>query len=809
MIFLYPGWPQTAKSRPSDDLPKEFKKSDDHGLDIAKWVYSQYLSGNSLIRPYEQDKIRTNRDYSFGRQDMNIYEKRYDTPNVPVDGQQAVESPTNQSQFTRLNVSRLGKDHINFKQPLNPLPKYMAAMLGLMADQEVDIVCSAIDERSTSLRKELEFGALVDEMFKPSIQYVQAAVDMQMPPEMAPRPATIEELEMWRKVGTFKLGYEAAAKDAWVETQRISDHSEVGNSVKRELLTIGKAVCGIVEKDGLVYYEHWDIADVIMEDTKKPINRDPSYVARMHFITISDLRVKCPWLTDEECKNLVRDFGTERGLYDTAPLYGTQLRNTNYLYESTKVPVLDFWAKTVDFDYRTTVTTEDGQGEVYNEGYRFRKGVGEVKQWHPDDAKWRDENGERGTILKPRIYKGNGKRSTSVNTERNVLCGTWVIGHEIIYDYGYQKDLAFDYFGRNALIPAVSFKLEGAAWVERMIPIVDEIEMEFIYLQDVLATSPKPGVAIDWKSMSSVPAEQGKFVHPFDMIQIGEKTGRWLYTIAPANPHEPTTINQKPISEVLTSLPQVVQTHIGLIDYWYKEIERNGGISDFMTGGAAADRQGLGVTQIQLNTNTNTLKPVFNGWTAMEERIANFVILKIQSIVNSSDGNNNPYFNILGAGKYAALKSAGNYPPVYWGFRMIPKVSDIMRQEIFKMTEAALGLGKDGVPLIQYSQAFFVFDKLESGNLTDIRIYMAYLEKKRQEEAIAAEKQRKIDETNMAAMLDKEKTANAIQSDNNRSDNAMKQAYLKHRMELERMGMEHTLTKRLNENQAAQAQPQQ
>ena len=44
---------------------------------------------------------------------------------------------------------------------------------------------------------------------------------------------------MWKKLGTFKLGYEAAAKDAWVETERLSDTLEVKEDIIRDLLTIG------------------------------------------------------------------------------------------------------------------------------------------------------------------------------------------------------------------------------------------------------------------------------------------------------------------------------------------------------------------------------------------------------------------------------------------------------------------------------------------------------------------------------------------------------------------------------------------
>jgi hypothetical protein len=576
-----------------------------------------YRSNNTLLKPYENEAVRVNRDYSFGRQDMTIYEKRWDVTTVPVDGAGAVENPQNNSSFVRLNVSRLGKDHINFKQPLNPLPKFLSAMIGVLTDQEADVSCEAIDERSTSLRQELEFGSLVDKMFEPTMKYVQMTMEMGSPPDMAPKPSTMEELQMWKKVGTFKLGYEAAAKDAWVETERLSDNNEVKEDVIRELLTVGKSICNIYDVDGLVKYECRDITDCIMEDTKKSINRDPSYFAYMKYLTLTEVRQKCPWLTDTEVKKLIKDYGNERGMFDNQPTYGTQRRDSTYLFESTKIPVLYFWSKTIDFDYNTHVQNDDGTTDKYKEPYRFRKGVNDIVNWKPEYMDWRDQEEHPGQVLKPREYKGRGKRTTEINSERNVLCGAWIMGSPHIFDYGYQTDLAFDYFSRNALIPAVSFKLEGAAWVERMIPIVDEIEMEFLYLQDTLATSPKPGIAIDWKSMSSVPADNGKFVHPFDMITIGEKTGRWLYTIAPADPHNPTPLNQKPITEVMTALPQVLQTHIMMLDFWYREMERQGGISDFMTGGKPEDRQGLGVSQIVLQTNSNILKPVYNGWTSM------------------------------------------------------------------------------------------------------------------------------------------------------------------------------------------------
>lgn len=797
MMFLSPSWPTEARQRPGDDFPRQVKESHSHGIEIAKWLYGLYRSNSTIVKPYEQSQIKTNRDYSYGRQDMNIYEKRWDQSSVPLDGAGASsnDAPSTQSNFVRLNTSRLGKDHINFKQPLNPLPKYISAMVGILSDQEADVSCEAIDERSTSLRQELEFGSLVDSMFAPTIQYIQATMEMGSPPEMALKPATIEELEMMRKVGTFKLGYEAAAKDAWVETERLSDISEVKEDVIRELLTIGKTVCRIFDVDGLVKFECMDITDVIMEDNKKSINRDPSYFGFLKYLTVTEVRAKCPWLSDEDTRKLIKDYGNERGMYDNQPSFGTQRRDNSYLFESTKVPVLYFWSKTIDFDHNTHVKNEDGTVDKYSEPYRFRKGVGDIVNWKPEHMDWRDQEGKPGQVLKPREYAGKGKRTTEINSERSVLTGCWVIGSEHIFDYGYQEDLAFDYFSRNALIPAVSFKIEGTSWVERVIPIADEIELTFIQLQDTLATSPKSGIAIDWKSMSSVPAENGKFVSPFDMITIGEKTGRWIYTISPPDPHNPQPLNQKPISQIMSSEPQILQMHVSMLDMWYRELERQGGISEFTTGGAPENRQGLGVSQIVLQTNNNTLRPIFNGWTNIKERIANFSILKIQSLINADDDKKSPYLNILGAAKYAALKSAGNWPPTFWGIHMRKQISDLMKQEIFKITESSLGLGKDGVPQITYAQSFYVFDKLEKGNLADIRIYLEYLQKKKEEEAIAREQARKEQETQLAGMIDDKKTQNAIAINQNKSDNSLKQAYLKHKMNLEAATHSHILKK--------------
>jgi len=804
MMYLIPGFPADSRSRPNDDLPRQVKESTAHGLDVAKWLYSMYRSNNTIIKAYEQDQILTNRNYSYGRQDMSIYEKRWDSPTMPVDGNGATSNDApSKSSFERLNVSRLGKDNINFKQPLNPLPKFMSAMIGVLADQEVDISCEAIDERSTSLRQELEFGGLVDSMFAPTTQYMQMTMEMGSPPDMAPKPSTMEELEMWKKVGTFKLGYEAAAKDAWTETERLSDNGEVKEDVARDLLTIGKSVCYIYDVDGLVKYECKDITDVIMEDTKKSINRDPSYFAFLKYLTLTEVRAKCPWISDDEAKKFIKDFGNERGLFDNGPTYGTQRRDSTYLFESTKIPVLYFWSKTIDFDYNTNVSNEDGSTDKYSEPYRFRKGVGDIVNWKPEYIDWRDQEGKPGQVLKPREYKGRGKRSTEVNSERNVLCGAWIMGTPHLLEYGYQQDLAFDYFSRNALIPAVSFKLEGVSYVERVIPILDEIEMTFIQIQDTLATTPPPGIAIDWKSMSSVPADNGKFVHPFDMITIGEKTKRWIYTISPPDPHNPGPLNQKPISEVMTGLPDALKVHIEMMDYWYKELERQGGISDFLTGGSPADRQGLGVSQIVLQTNNNTLKPIFNGWTSMKERIANFAILKIQSLVWGDDDRSSPYFQILGAGKYAALKSAGGHPPVMWGISMIKQVSDLVKQEIYKLVEAGMGLGKDGVPQIQMGPALFIFDKLQKGNISDVRMYIEYIQKKKEEEAIQQEQARQQQQTALAAQLDAQKTQNQKDIDNNKSDNVLKQLYLKHIIQLEANTHQHILGGLANTQQSA------
>ena len=684
--------------KPSDEVDPKYKETPEYALEWSKFIYSQWMNGYTGIKCNEQDKIKLLREYAAGRQSPDIYRQLLapEAKGPKFIGDNQYDSLLKHGE-TMLSV--------DFSKIFSPIPKILLNIQGIMEDTEHDIVVNAMDEKSTSLKSQIKWQKFVDGAFKPFFDYINTTQGL--PTKEDVLPTTLEEMDLMQKIGSFKLAYEIGMQDALIETTNISKNKKIKRSIISDLFTLGKAVvmC-FTDLGGITKYRYVDIADFIIQESTEEDHSDANWGGPVIWMTISDIRARRPDLNEKLLEGLAKQWGRTT----STTLYATETRTGSFYYDSYRVPVGHFFWKSVDQQYQTKHT----DGRTYNES-------------------WGREYDLTGKLVKfntPRMYDTE-YRKTSVHERRNLYCTKYIIGSEIVFDNGPVDEIPFDYAEKDVRLPFMVFKIQGKPICETMLPIEDQIQLTYLELQNARAKAAPSGLKIEISSIENVKIGK-KTLHPLDVIKIRTQTGHMLYRLAPPEPGNPIG-SQNPIEELLGGYEPAILSAVKSLELFYQEMERVSGISDMATGKSPQGEQGLGVTQIALDTTNNTLRPLYTGWVTLKEGALRYCAVKIQShIINATVES--PYYEMLGPAKFFAIQGAGKYPPAYWGIEVQAKLDNVTKQAVMQSAQASLAVGKDGVPILTYSEYLFIVDKLNSGsNVAYIRAYIAYKERKAQE----------------------------------------------------------------------------
>ena len=723
MIYSASSITRGSYPRPSEDIDPKLKESKpDYSLSMCRFIYSSYMGGRCFTKPGDQNRFATLRSYSYGAQDPNIYK------NILLGKAKGpASSADEESEWASIMNDRNGMYSINFEEIFSPANMYMNNLIGMFNDIDYELECEAVDEKSGTLREETKYRDLVEGEHAAFFEYVNTMLDLPQGPQR-PIPKNAEELEMFQQMGSYKLAYEVAMGDALKITSNLSSDKKIQRAVLRDLITFNNGfVFCYNDHMGVVRYKHVPWEDAILEASMEEDYSDSSWGGWVEYITIADYRIENPEATDDDARRLAEQFNGVLG--NSVDRFDTFLDGTSS-FDTFRIPVLNAYWKGVDTDYTT---------------------------YHVDGGKIPEPYRKDG--MKPPRIINNAKRKTKGEPLRRLYSAKWIIDTDIVYKHERCKDIAFDFFNKDVRLPFSVFSIPGKSIVEQMIPVLDHIQLTYLTLQNAIAKAPPPGLAIDVGALQNVTFGTKK-VHPLDSIKIYTQTGNLLYRLGGTVPGEGNTTNQKPIEQLFSTVDGVIVNALKSLEGWFMELGRVTGISPNALAQVAPE-QGLGVTQINLATTSNTLKPILIGWRTIKQNAGIYCANKIQSVILNRPKSQCPYYELLGASAYSAIKTMSKNPPASWGCFIKATLDPATKKALLDAAAAGLQVGQNGIAILSYSDFLFIVDKIENGgNVAAIRAFIAYREQKAMEESIARANQAKVLEGQVNEQLANTKSQN-------------------------------------------------
>lgn len=686
-----PKYVNTVYGFPREDVDPKEKQTNSYGYAYGKAIYSAYTNNRTSISISEKQQFTVNRMYGRGSQPI----EKYMTAFYGKDWQSIV-------------AQRKALLNINW-EIMSVMPKYKDVLLGMFTDIEYNATCSAIDELSGAEKQTKKLNALIEMMLKPYID--KLVQETGIPVEQTKKeeiPTDIEELQIYEQIGKFKTNDEASMEKYVQVSFETPRFKEVKREIINELIDCSKAICREVmnKETGTIDLEYIDIQNAIYKYDRSRGSNDLRYAGHIERVPISYIRGRTSLCEDE----LYQLASTNFGLYgnptrELNTSYRNRGNNESYLYDDIVVPIFNFSFKTVDESYTTNIKNNYGGAKVVH--------------------------GDFGKVV------NNDKKKTKVSNIYNVYSGKWIIGKDTedgIFEYGLleyiprknPKEVSLDYH---------LFVLETTPITQRCIPMLDQMHMAWLRVQNDLAMSAPKGEAIDVSAISNVNIG-GTTFSTLDILEMRRKVGTLLYkgTSTRGMPNAPASA--RPIQELTGGIGKGLDENLMLIDKNNQLIQEISGITAIAAASQVNSEQGLGVSQLALASTNNALKPIYTEYVKTKEFIAECICSRgkylakyepvlFKKIVGS----------VIGTASAEIMEISSDVTLREFGIRMTVKPTDQMIQALRQTAMQALSVGKNGTPLLTYDQYIFIERALSSNmNLKDIEMYLSYRLKKAEED---------------------------------------------------------------------------
>jgi hypothetical protein len=755
--------------RPSDETSPSIKENDPgYSLDMSQYIYYLFDNDKAEITSSDRNRFDKTRLYAQGRQDTGIY-KDLLLDNDRKDGPRtaAVDTDGKISE-----TGRKGYMNVNFDDVFSPLPKLLNAIIGVLEGQEHNVFAQAIDENSLTLKEDIKSKAIIRGMFVEHLQKLNTLMGIDHK-DQQPLPKNVKELELFESLGAFKLKYEIGIQKAVDHTLKLSKIRELKRRLIRDLITVGYA-CTEDYYDyntGEIKLKYIDPRDLIIERSESPIFEDASFYGFVDYVTIFDLKHQTG-LDDEELYKLAQNYFGKHG--NSAGYAWETTREGYYEFYECRVPVLKSKWKTNDYEYRTKRKNQSGEMLDFPEPYRGKK--------------------------IPKVYDKDNRKTYRIST-RALYQASWVIGSEVVYDFGRVHDVPYDYKRKDIPLGVNIYKIYGKPIMESCNPIEDQIMLTHLRLQNAIAVSSPPGLAIEYNSLMGMSLENDEW-SPLDVLRLKSQTGNLLFSVTPNGVDIPPNYPD-PVKELHGGLGTAINDAISSFEMQFNSLRVITGIDDITVAGRPINDQGKAVTELAVSATVNTLKPVYSGYLAIKESMALSSLLRIQALLLTDQES--VYQDVIGESAVAALKAVGSKSPVQLGVHLVASPDDQLKQEVRAAAQSALAGGKNGVPALKYSEYLFVIESLNtSSGIAAARMYIAMKEseKEQQEQQYAMRAQEKqskeVQEQNrqkaeqelVKIKADQEKDISVI-NEKTKGDLAVEEA--KHRFKMEQIRLEKSL----------------
>ena len=717
-------------TNPGDNVDPK-KKQDMSDKDAKAWfqrkmeyVYSCYIRDDAYI-PYSTVRdYRICRLYAQGRQPNTKYMERL----------------TIQDKRTGIR-----KGWMNISWDILPiLTKFRNVVIGRFDEIDYSTQAHAIDDVSSTLKEDLKWTKLVESKYKEEMDYFAQQLGINPEEQQLPfTPKNIEEMDMLSSMGFFKLAWEVSMDKLLIATTQKANWPEIKRRLFEDAVDLGiiavKDYTDPVNGKPMVRYV--DPEYLIIRQTRMNDFSNVSEAAEITWYSIGELRAY--GLSDEELMKASKAYsGIFGNPYMTdIPGYPQDRNRYDYL----KVAVLDGEFESFD-TYFFESRMINGKDVYFNLPFGAQKATSKKNKF--------------------------GSRQY----QKRYRC-KWVIGTDIIFDYGLQYDQHYDQENR----PRSSYscyRIAEKSMISQCITSADDIQLAVLKLRSAMAESKPAGVMIEFGSLKEI-AMGGEKMDPFDILKIYRDRGDLLFRYALQQNGMPMQGGIPPIQELRGGIGPYLQELMSVLEWNINMIREITGINAITDASSPAPNALVGVSRIAEQGTSNVLRPLLMGYKSVKQR-AYMNLCQRWQLTAAFYPQSVPFSKEEGSAAIEIVKVGKDlYNPVFDVYVDMP-IKDEDRMALEQACLASLQAAKTGNIGITLSDYVYIKELISVNNMRAAWVYLAYREQQMQTQRDAT-----------AAQMQQMNAQQAQQQEALKIQLALQAEQAKKKMELENLTMEY------------------
>jgi len=670
---------------PGDDFDPSKKKDDKIWFrKKAEWLYSLWLNGNAYIPFATTNEFARLRRYAQGNQPN----AKYMDILCPVDTHTGERKGYMNISWDTLPIYSAFRDRAR-----GALNKF---------DYATSVQC--LDESSINEKGMMKWMSYIKEQNKEWEQTIRALVGLEEEPEqekLPMKPRSIQEMEMIASMGGYQLPIEAAFESLLRKSEELSEWDEIKVKIEEDLIDIGYiAVQDYTDPvSGKPRVRYVDPQYLIIAS-----NRDNAYTTvadagEVRFFTVGEL--KDYGFDDNQIKEMAQAY---QGMYGN-PAFNTLWRNGAWVWDQLtlfRVAVMDY-----DFESFDTYTFE------------YRNINGQEKPFKlPFDQE----------PAKPK------KNKYEKNKYARRYRAKWVIGTNIVFDYGYQYNQIFDSQNRPKSSYSV-YRVADRSMTSRCVAVIDDLHLALYKFRNAWAMAAPSGFAVEWGSLSNMKSGENK-MSPMDIIKIYRQNGQLLWKASMENGRVLNN-GQPPIFPIEGGLGRILQEFMQTFEMHINTIRQLTAIGQGLDGNVSTGDLLKGTLQIAEASMTDTLRPCLLAYKRVKSRALDNLCLRWQLHLASED------INEIEEGVNGKLISL-TYNDV--SKRRIQVkcdmiIDDSQKQLLLGAAQQSMQQAKSGGIGITYLDFVFILQAIERGQIKYASMWLAYREELAQQQQMMMQQQ--------------------------------------------------------------------
>jgi len=590
--------------------PDEVKKTPEFGLQVGKAIKHEWFfrreSGTGTQAPYYDKRIRYDmlRKYARGEQNTEIYK------NLLTNGEEA--------------------SYTNYDwRPIQVLPKFVKMVVNQFTERLFEVRADAVDKYSTDMkqghRDYLEDLMVSKDLINQAKEMFNVDI---MPNDVEELPDSHEEIDLHMAM-KYKPSIEIATEESVKFTFGINNFEETQSRVTEDVVVIGiGAVKHITDPNKGIVIKHIDPADMVYAYPKERDFESVHYYGEVERMTVMELkRLSGMQFSAEQ----LAEMANASALWNTYHNVSNQFNDTinTSAMDNVYVDVLHFTFKAIN-----TLT--------YNKEYRS----------------------DGSFVMNGKALTGN-ETVEVIRKDIDVWYeGSMVLGHDLLFNYKLCENMIRPEGLLNKTIPNyVLFAPElyqnrARSIVSSVIPIIDQMQMVHIKMQQAIAKSRPNGVYVDVTGLEEVALGDGNFLTPIEMIKIYDETGNVLGSSINADGEY--NYGKQPIQELRNGGVAGINDFILSWNQYMNQFRDIVGIPAGADASTPHPDMAVGVQQqLALNSNTAT-RHILNAVLNITQRVANGSIYRLRDIFKYSDLKE-VYINAIGRINVELLNSLKNF----------------------------------------------------------------------------------------------------------------------------------------------------